>query len=174
MDVGREIRRLREARGWSQAKLAAGADMGVSGISQIETGARNPSAVTLSKIAEALGVGVADLFPKAQAPLPEFEERRPSTFAAYLDEYKSLRPLISAFDDLEPRERRAVFERSWQLKRELYRVYDPANLELALLHDVMHQTMFHMIGVYELDQERGTGADVLDIEEYRARLGQSA
>jgi transcriptional regulator with XRE-family HTH domain len=70
MEIGREIRRLREAKGWSQAKLAAAADMGVSGISQIETGARNPSAVTLSKIAEALGVGVADLFPKAQSPLP--------------------------------------------------------------------------------------------------------
>lgn len=73
MDVGREIRRLREARGWSQTKLAAGADMGVSGISQIETGARNPSAVTLSKIAEALDVGVADLFPKGQVPLPLYD-----------------------------------------------------------------------------------------------------
>jgi transcriptional regulator with XRE-family HTH domain len=44
--------------------------MGVSGISQIETGARNPSAVTLWKIAGALGVEVGDLFPKAQSPLP--------------------------------------------------------------------------------------------------------
>jgi transcriptional regulator with XRE-family HTH domain len=73
MNVGREIRRLREARGWSQTKLAAGADMGVSGISQIETGARNPSAVTLSKIAEALNVGVADLFAKGQVPLPLYD-----------------------------------------------------------------------------------------------------
>jgi transcriptional regulator with XRE-family HTH domain len=70
MDVGREIRRLREARDWSQAKLAGDTGMGVSGISQIETGARNPSAVTLWKIAEALGVEVGDLFPKAQNPLP--------------------------------------------------------------------------------------------------------
>jgi transcriptional regulator with XRE-family HTH domain len=44
--------------------------MGTSGISQIETGARNPSAATLSKIAEALGVEVRDLFPLGQAPLP--------------------------------------------------------------------------------------------------------
>jgi len=77
MDVGREIRRLREEKGWSQAKLAGAADMGTSGISQIETGARNPSAVTLSKIAEALGVGVADLFPKGQPTLPlDLEQRR--------------------------------------------------------------------------------------------------
>jgi transcriptional regulator with XRE-family HTH domain len=70
MEVGREIRRLREEKGWSQAKLAGAAGMGVSGVSQIETGARNPSAVTLTKIAEALGVEVADLFPKEQSPLP--------------------------------------------------------------------------------------------------------
>ena len=169
-----ELKRLRKAKGLSQAKLAVMAGLDPSTVSQIETGARRANTGTLERLATVLGMEVADLFPKAQAPLPEFEERRPSTFAAYLDEYKSLRPLISAFDDLEPRERRTVFERSWQLKRELYRVYDPANLELALLHDVMHQTMFHMIGVYELDQERGTGADVLDIEEYRARLEQSA
>jgi transcriptional regulator with XRE-family HTH domain len=76
MEIGREIRRLRESKGWSQAKLAGNAGMGISGISQIETGSRNPSAVTLSKIAEALGVEVADLFPKAQAPLPDFGRAR--------------------------------------------------------------------------------------------------
>ena len=74
MDIGSEIRRAREARGWSQAKLAAGADMGVSGISQIETGARNPSVVTLSKIADALGVEVVDLFPKPPTPQPSLED----------------------------------------------------------------------------------------------------
>jgi transcriptional regulator with XRE-family HTH domain len=57
---------MREAKGWSQAKLAGASDMGVSGISQIETGARNPSVVTLTKIAEALGVEVTDLFPKGR------------------------------------------------------------------------------------------------------------
>lgn len=78
MDVGREIRRLREAKGWSQAKLAGAADMGVSGVSQIETGARNPSAVTLAKIAAALDVEVGELFPKAQSPLPLDGPRRAS------------------------------------------------------------------------------------------------
>jgi transcriptional regulator with XRE-family HTH domain len=77
MEIGKEIRRIRASRKWSQAKLAGAAGMGVSGISQIETGARNPSAVTLSKIAEALGVEVADLFPKEQPPLPlGLEQRR--------------------------------------------------------------------------------------------------
>jgi len=68
--VGREIRRIREAKGWGQAKLAMAAGTSVSAVSQIETGARNPSAVTLEKVAVALGVEVADLFPKVQARLP--------------------------------------------------------------------------------------------------------
>jgi transcriptional regulator with XRE-family HTH domain len=75
MEVGREIRRLREAKGWSQAKLAGETGMGVSSVSQIETGVRNPSAATLWKIAQALDVEIAQLFPKAQAPLPLEESR---------------------------------------------------------------------------------------------------
>ncbi len=69
-DVGKEVRRLREAKGWGQTKLAAAADMAVSGVSQIENGKRNPNSATLIKLARALGVEVADLFPKGQAPLP--------------------------------------------------------------------------------------------------------
>jgi transcriptional regulator with XRE-family HTH domain len=69
-EVGKEIRRLREAKGWGQTKLAAAADMAVSGVSQIENGHRNPNSATLIKLAGALGVEVADLFPKGQDPLP--------------------------------------------------------------------------------------------------------
>jgi transcriptional regulator with XRE-family HTH domain len=70
-EVGREIRRLREVRGWGQTKLAAAADMAVSGVSQIENGHRNPNSATLIKLARALDVDVADLFPpQGQAPLP--------------------------------------------------------------------------------------------------------
>jgi transcriptional regulator with XRE-family HTH domain len=76
--VGQEIRRLREERNWSQAKLGVESGLGPSGISQIETGRRNPSAASLQKIAEALGVEVRDLFPLEQAPLPDFEDKRPT------------------------------------------------------------------------------------------------
>ena len=34
-DVGQEIRRLREAKGWGQPKLAVEAGVAVSGVSQI-------------------------------------------------------------------------------------------------------------------------------------------
>jgi transcriptional regulator with XRE-family HTH domain len=72
--VGREVRSLREARGWSQTRLATEAGMSVSGISMIENGHRNLSTATLARLAEALGVEVRDLFPLGQAPLP-LEER---------------------------------------------------------------------------------------------------
>ena len=84
MTVGREIRQIREAKGWSQAKLAAAADTSVSAVSQIETGGRNPSAVTLEKMAEALDVGVADFFPKAEASSLLDAKARPSASEAGL------------------------------------------------------------------------------------------
>lgn len=65
-----ELRRLRKARGLSQAKLAALADLDPSTVSQIETGARRANTRTLERLAAALGAEVADLFPKGQAPLP--------------------------------------------------------------------------------------------------------
>jgi transcriptional regulator with XRE-family HTH domain len=69
-----ELRRLRKEKKLSQAKLAALADLDPSTVNQIETGARQPNTRTLEKLAEVLGVGVSDLFPKAQAPLPLEEE----------------------------------------------------------------------------------------------------
>lgn len=74
--IGPEIRRLREAKGWGQAKLAVESGTAVSAISMIENGHRNPNSATLIKLANALDVEVADLFPKAQAPLQlELAER---------------------------------------------------------------------------------------------------
>jgi transcriptional regulator with XRE-family HTH domain len=65
-----ELKRLRKARGLSQAKLAALANLDPSTVSQIETGARRANTRTLERLAAALGADVADLFPKGQAPLP--------------------------------------------------------------------------------------------------------
>lgn len=65
-----EVKRLRQEREWNQTELAYHAGLAPSVISQIENGKRDPSARTLRKLAEALGVEVGDLFPKAQAPLP--------------------------------------------------------------------------------------------------------
>jgi hypothetical protein len=61
-------------------------------------------------------------------------------------------------------------------------VYDRAVLrsrgrdwELGLLHDVLYQAVLRMVAVYELEQERGDAdANIINIEEYKAKLKQSA
>jgi len=177
--VGREVKRLREAKGWSQTKLAAEAGMSVSGISMIENGHRNLSTTTLAKLAEALGVGVRDLFPLAQVPLPDFENQDGfDAWVATLEHYKSLRTPISNFEELDTQERRLVFEKALELLLNLRTVYDRAFIpgwEFGLLHDVLYQAVLRMVGVYELEQERGDAeANVVDIEKYKARLRESA
>src|SRR5215218_1891730 len=56
------VRHLRHARGWNQTALAYRANMSVSQISLIENGLRNPSAKSLNALANALGVGIQDLY----------------------------------------------------------------------------------------------------------------
>jgi transcriptional regulator with XRE-family HTH domain len=73
-----ELKRLRKARGLSQAKLAALADLDPSTVSQIETGARHANMRTLERLAAALGAEVGDLFPLAQAPLLELSDEEAS------------------------------------------------------------------------------------------------
>jgi len=53
----------------NQAELAVAIGTGPSAISEIENGKRNPNSTTLLKLAHALEVEVAELFPKVQAQL---------------------------------------------------------------------------------------------------------
>jgi transcriptional regulator with XRE-family HTH domain len=68
--VGEEVKRLRQAKGWTQEQLAVYAGSSQPTVNLLEAGKRNPSATTLEKLARALEVEVVDLFPKAQAQLP--------------------------------------------------------------------------------------------------------
>jgi transcriptional regulator with XRE-family HTH domain len=178
--VGREVKRLREAKGWSQTKLAVEAGMSVSGISMIENGHRNLSTTTLAKLAKALGVGVRDLFPLEQVPLPSLDHRHGfDAWVVMLQHYESMRDRISNFSKLERRERRRVLDEALELFQDLRRIYNlPYNRqdrEVALLHDVLYQSVLRMVEAFEREQERGdSGADIVDIEEYRARLERSA
>jgi transcriptional regulator with XRE-family HTH domain len=67
------IRQLRTERGFSQAKLAVMAGMDPATLNRLEQSKGNPNLRTLERVAEALGVSVAELLedgaPKAQAPL---------------------------------------------------------------------------------------------------------
>jgi transcriptional regulator with XRE-family HTH domain len=89
-ELGREVRRLREAHGWSQNQLSVYAGLSQPTVNQIETGKRNPSTATVVKLATALGVGVSDLFPKAYAPSPELpfegleDERRTPSLQSWI------------------------------------------------------------------------------------------
>jgi transcriptional regulator with XRE-family HTH domain len=57
----RNLRRARQARGWSQADLAAQLGVSKSLISRIEQGRANITLATVEQLASALGVTPADL-----------------------------------------------------------------------------------------------------------------
>jgi transcriptional regulator with XRE-family HTH domain len=60
--VGRNVRRLRTAIGWSQAELAERMGVDRAYLSSLELGTRNPTIITLWHVARALGVKIASLF----------------------------------------------------------------------------------------------------------------
>ncbi len=61
------LRSVREARGWSQYRLAKHLDVDESTVSRWESGNRTPTLPMLYRIAEALGCRVADLVPEREA-----------------------------------------------------------------------------------------------------------
>jgi transcriptional regulator with XRE-family HTH domain len=60
--LGKRIRQLRQAKGWSQEYLAERADMHRTYMWGIEQGVRNPSIRHLTQIADALDVPIGSLF----------------------------------------------------------------------------------------------------------------
>lgn len=62
-----QIRKLREARGWTQEQLSHEAGVSQAMISAAESGKRVPRLRWLAKIAKALGVREADLITKEEA-----------------------------------------------------------------------------------------------------------
>jgi transcriptional regulator with XRE-family HTH domain len=59
---GQNVRLTREKNGWSQDRLSEESDLHRTYISGIERGVRNPTITIVQKLAQALGVSVADLF----------------------------------------------------------------------------------------------------------------
>jgi transcriptional regulator with XRE-family HTH domain len=68
-DFGGLVRQLRDARGWTQEKLAREADITVTSVSNVERGATKPSAETVEKIAAAFGLRPGELDPRRLARL---------------------------------------------------------------------------------------------------------
>lgn len=62
--LGKHIRSLREKAGLSQEELGFKADIHRTYVSEIELGIKNPTYITLLKIAEALSLHIYDVIPK--------------------------------------------------------------------------------------------------------------
>jgi transcriptional regulator with XRE-family HTH domain len=60
--IGRRIRVLRTARGWTQAMLADHAELTREHLSELENGHKEIGARSLERIANALGVKLAQFF----------------------------------------------------------------------------------------------------------------
>jgi transcriptional regulator with XRE-family HTH domain len=60
--LGRRIRSLRNARGWTQQELGSQADINYKFLGEVERGQQNPSFNILTKIAKALEVELPELF----------------------------------------------------------------------------------------------------------------
>lgn len=61
-DFGKRLRELRKAQGYSQEGFALTVELDRTYIGGIERGERNPGLKTILRIAESLGVPVAELF----------------------------------------------------------------------------------------------------------------
>jgi transcriptional regulator with XRE-family HTH domain len=92
-----ELRRIRKERGLSQQRLADLANVDKVTIVHIEGGKVSPKVETLEKLAAALKVDLADLFPKSQAPLfvelpdPATQEERRALWEDAVDRALRLR-----------------------------------------------------------------------------------
>lgn len=66
--LGRRLRQIRRSRELSQEALAAAADIHPKHLSEIERANKDPRATTVIRIADALGVPVADLYEEDEPP----------------------------------------------------------------------------------------------------------
>jgi transcriptional regulator with XRE-family HTH domain len=72
------VKEIRRRKGWSQKDLAEESGVGQDTISGIESGRHEPRPSTLRKLADALGVEVADFFREPAVPLAEAPETGPT------------------------------------------------------------------------------------------------
>jgi transcriptional regulator with XRE-family HTH domain len=73
--LGRRIRELRQARGWSQMELSDRSDLHGTYVTDIERGARNVSIINVGRIATAFDVSISELL-KGVEPIEVPTEKR--------------------------------------------------------------------------------------------------
>ena len=97
MEIGERIKKIREARGLSQKEVASLIKMDQSQYSKLEKDKTDPSVSTLSKVAGALGIQLAELF--ADDLLKDVNSYD-----------KSLMEKISLIDSLDEDEKKSLFK----------------------------------------------------------------
>lgn len=97
MDLGGCIKKVREAKGLSQKEAAAACKMDQAYYSRIENNKIDPSFSVVVKIADALGVELADLF------------RSDKVFREVGSVDKSLIEKVALIDELDKKEKQAFF-----------------------------------------------------------------
>lgn len=106
---GREVRRLRKARGLTIERLAERAELSTNYLGAVERGEKNPSLTTITNIARGLNVSVGALL-MSQTPGERAEDLSPrdfqmlEAFKALPEDLKNLLLLLAAA--LEPYFRR--------------------------------------------------------------------
>lgn len=150
--VGEQVRLLREEKGWTQPRLSVETGLAVSGISQIENGRRNPNSATLAKLAAALGVEVADLFPKVEAPLPFEEGQRRSPFLEAWIAY--IRQRAEVWEENLERLKDSGTEKPFQIEE----WSELAQTEATSLFSAIHYAM-EPSGLFDLTDEQELGLE---------------
>jgi transcriptional regulator with XRE-family HTH domain len=114
--LGRRVRTLRKARGWSQEGLGERASLHPTYVGGIERGERNVSLINLAKLSEAFRISMAELlhFPteeQGERSLRELiaggDELALAFFSTFCQKCESLRRFrelraLSPFDDQPP------------------------------------------------------------------------
>jgi transcriptional regulator with XRE-family HTH domain len=96
-----QLKRLREAQGLSQTKLAARADVNPATVNQIEGGKRTASPATLHKLAAALDVSLYELLEGEPHPKADRSSLEPSLLNGLEDERRAQEDLGRELGRLE-------------------------------------------------------------------------
>ena len=64
--VGQNVRRIRQAQGLTQERVAFAAELDLTYVGGIERGRRNPSLLAMARIAEALNVPLVELLQQSK------------------------------------------------------------------------------------------------------------
>ena len=133
------VRRMRREKGLSQQELADLADVGQDSISAIETGKHEPHPRTLRKLADALGVEVAEFF---KEPALAGKDEAPDTYPGRREKIEDVDKAVEALGHLED----LILRRAKKVRADLRLV---RTRDLEALEDFCVNTIWHYNGMQQ-------------------------